>query len=80
MNPAMANLSVPWAFFTPSGFPSDVRYRNAPMTNIINNARTINPDDIKIMFPNTTSKHLSVGTPSTTQSPHSLIAACTGGA
>lgn len=79
MNPINANLSVPCAFLTPSGLPSEVKYLNAPIMNIINKAKIMNPDDIKIIFPNTTSKHFNVGTsPSTTQSPHGLIAAYTG--
>ena len=52
-----------------SALPKEVRYLNEPTTNIINKTIIIKNEDIKRIFPKTISKHLRVGTPSTTQLP-----------
>ena len=66
MNPISANLNVFWAFLTLSGFPSDVRYMNEPYTNIRKSTAITSVEAAVTRFPNITSKHLNVGTPSTT--------------
>ena len=78
INPIRAYLSVPWAFLTFSGLPNEVRYLNAPTTNIMNRISMTRADDIKSILPKTISRHLKVGIPSgVTQVPQFLIWALT---
>lgn len=63
--PIIAHKKVDLAFATFSASPPEIKYITDPLTNMINKIRTTKPEDNFRMFWKMTSKHLSVGMPST---------------